>query len=68
MNKKDKCIVVRPVINVAPETLASIRTVLQKQVETGVVVIPPWCEILSTPTGVEIRHCRIEVEGSKKED
>lgn len=51
--KKDKCIVVRPVINVAPETLAFIRTV--------VVVIPPWCEILSTPTGVEIRHCRIEV-------
>lgn len=56
-NNINNLLIIRPVVRCSQEVLDKLHKTLIKQMETGTVVIPPWCEIMSVPKGVEIRHC-----------
>lgn len=35
--------------------LGNLRDQIQKQIPTGIVVIPEWCEVIKCPEVIEIR-------------
>ena len=48
-------VIIKVNYQVHPETLAQLRASVRKQAETGVVTVPPFCELLAeVPDGTEV--------------
>lgn len=55
MEKDKDLLVIKPNIHLSPRDLRRIRESVQQQKETGLVILPFFCEAIVVPKDIEVR-------------